>query len=143
MGQTSIDNVFLSCNTHHCGPAPFNFSIYKILQKFQTPSGKRLSSRALRTSKITESRKRKMSEEDKVALAEAMNHTLATAERNYNYCRPSDSVVKVLSKSKSTSFSEEDTGMNLTLPLLSSTPVKRPRIDRKSAPLIVSISKCI
>ena len=41
MGQTSIDNVFLSFNTHHCDPAPLNFSsIYKILQKFQTQSEK-------------------------------------------------------------------------------------------------------
>lgn len=132
LGQTAVNNVFLTCSNQLCGPAPLNYSsLYKILQKFETTSGKKLSSRALRTSKITESRKRKLSQEDKVALAESMNHTLATAERNYNFKSPSESVVKVLSRKRSeNTFPEVTVSESFAPPLDSSTPVKKRKEDR-------------
>ena len=136
MGPTTLPNVFLSCSNKHCSPAALNYSsLYKILQKFSTSTGKKLSSRVLRTSKITESRKKNMTHEEKTALAGAMNHTLATAERSYNYRRPSEYVAKVLSRTKSSSFSEESSLIEDNMPLSSSTPLKRCKQLTEKSPL--------
>ena len=53
-------------------------SAWKILQKFKTRSGKKISSRVIRTSKVTNS-----GEEECDNLASVMNHSSATAGRHY------------------------------------------------------------
>ena len=108
IGQTNVDNVFLSCCPQRCGATPLNYSaIYKILQKYTTNSGKKLSSRALRGSRVTNSRKKNLSDQDKRDLANAMSHSLTTAERSYNYTNITDSVRKVLTLNRSLNLIQE------------------------------------
>ena len=67
---------------------------WAILQKFKTESGKPLSSRVVRGSKITHSRGLDISEQERRDLAASMSHSVETAERYYNYKDLKDSVAK-------------------------------------------------
>lgn len=97
IGNTATDSVFI------CSSGPLSFAlVYKILQKYTTPSGKKISSRSVRGSIVTNSRRDNLSQSQKVDLAKSMNHDIATAERHYNYHDISDSVRNVLSTSHST-----------------------------------------
>ena len=121
-----INNVFVSCVNQFSVPTSLTFSsIYKIMQKFSTSSGKKLSSRALRGSKVTDSRNKNYSLEQKQQLATAMSHSLQTADRNYNYSEVSDSVAKVIALDKSL-HDHPDSVMPST-----STPVKQRPKKRK------------
>ena len=71
-------------------------SAYSILQKFKTKSGKKLSSRTIRGSRITNSRMQNISADERNSLAKSMNHSVNTAERYYNYEEISNSVSKTL-----------------------------------------------
>ena len=54
-------------------------SAWKILQKFETRSGKKISSRVVRTSKVANSREANFTREECDNLASVMNHSSATA----------------------------------------------------------------
>ena len=73
-------------------------STYKILQKFTTESGQKLSSRAIRGSKITNNRTRGTTDQERRDLARAMTHSVETAERYYNFEELSSSVSRSLSR---------------------------------------------
>lgn len=75
-------------------------SACKILQSFETLSGKKLTSRSIRGSKITSNRDSDYTEKEKTDLAKAMSHSVSTADRYYNYRDLSDSVHHSLSISK-------------------------------------------
>ena len=60
-------------------------SAWKIQQKFETRSGKKISSRVVRISKVTNSREANFTREECDNLASVMNHSSATAERHYIY----------------------------------------------------------
>lgn len=115
--------------------------VYKILQLFETPSGKKLSSRAIRGSIVTNSRYKNMTSQEKEDLASSMNHTLPTAQRYYDYRKITDAVAKTLSTKRKLSLSmdQNDVPLNLSAtqesilatptklkPCSSSTPLKSP-----------------
>ena len=75
-------------------------SAWRILQSFQTPSGKKLSSRTIRSSRITNRNKYSLTDAQKRDLADSMNHSVSTADRYYNYSSVTDSVVRTLSLEK-------------------------------------------
>lgn len=56
-------------------------SVWKILTKYKTKSGIRLTSRIARKSKITNSRKLNLTLGEKEAVAYAMGHDVATSDR--------------------------------------------------------------
>ena len=90
---------------------------YKILQKFETTSGKKISSRTIRGSIVSNSRERNFSDEHLNHLAKSMNHSRSTADSYYDYSSINNSISQVLSKhSKDTTAS--------TSGLSSSTPNK-------------------
>lgn len=60
-------------------------SATSILKKFETESGKKLTSRVGRRSTITNSRDVPLTNAQVKDLASSMNHTVATAERYYNF----------------------------------------------------------
>lgn len=68
-----------------------------ILDKLVTRSGKKLSSRIVRGSTITNNRTLNVTHSERLHLAKAMSHSVATAERYYNYSDVSNSVVETLS----------------------------------------------
>ena len=110
MGPTKANNDFLSCNSKMSTATPLNYSaIYKILNKFRTKSGKALSSRALRGSEVTNSRQKNLTEKEKQDLATSMSHSVATAERSYNFSTVNNAVKNVLSK-KFTEMHQLNTG---------------------------------
>lgn len=132
--------------TNSTNPVLSLSATHKILQKFQTKKGQKLSSRVVRASKITHSRERNISEEEKRSLAISMNHSLQTAERYYNFNELSNSVAKSieLQDSHDETCVNEDRGaeetvtdnaiecqeefensMVLPTPSYSSTPLKR------------------
>ena len=74
---------------------------FKILQKFNTSSGMKISSRSVRGSKVTSSRINKMSEADCEQQAMTMNHTVRTANRNYNLMSVTDSACQTLAMNRS------------------------------------------
>lgn len=80
-------------SSYHMTFSSFN----KILDKLQTKSGKKVSSRVIRGSKITSNRSLNVSDSDRRHLAKAMSHSLNTAERYYNYSDVTNSVVETLS----------------------------------------------
>ena len=126
----TIDNVFLTTSYQSNRPTPLTYSaIYKILQKFKTKSGKKLSSRALRGSMVTESRKKNYSNDEQKMLADAMSHSIATANRSYNFTEISDSVVKLLNFQESQQSQQSN---NPTTPA-TSTPAKQ---DSQTTPAI-------
>ena len=69
---------------------------WKILQKFQTSSGKKLTCRSVRRSRITNSRNLNLSYQEQSDMAASMNHSVQTAERYYNYKKITDSVASSL-----------------------------------------------
>ena len=73
---------------------------WKILQTFKTSSGKKLTARSARASKVTNSRKKNFSQSACADLAKSMNHSLQTANRYYDFNDISDSVVRSLELEK-------------------------------------------
>ena len=86
-----------------------------ILKKFKTETGKKLTTRVARASKVTNSRNLNLSLSDQRKLADAMNHSHAVSERYYNFNEASDAAVAVLS------FDAEASNDRIS----TSTPVKR------------------
>ena len=130
----TINNVFTSCTNQFSTATCLNFSsIYKIMQKFSTSSGKKLSSRALRGSKVTDSRNNNYSQEQREQLATAMSHSLQTADRNYNYSNISDSVAKVIALDKSLHDQSyvDSASPSTSTPL---KPTQKRKITRKENP---------
>ena len=93
-------------------------SAWRILQSFQTKSGKKLSSRAIRGSRVTNLNKESLSDSQRIDLASAMNHSVSTADRYYNYSSGTDSVVRSLSLEKKIATKPAST-------LHSSTPLQQ------------------
>ena len=75
-------------------------SACKILQSFKTKSGRKITSRTIRVSKITSNRGGTYSDKERNDLAKAMSHSVATSERYYNYTDVTQSVSNSLSLSK-------------------------------------------
>lgn len=98
-----------------------------VFQTFETDTGKKLGSRSIRKSKITNSRYMNLSDQQIKDRATSMSHTVSTAERYYNHKRLSDSVVSALSQSAI----EPD----MAEPTCSSTPRKK----RKNSELDITI----
>lgn len=78
-------------------------SIWKILQSCETSSGKKMSSRAIRGSKVTNTRYKNLTNQEMRDHATSMSHSIATQDRYYDYKHLSDSVVNTLSNQPSTS----------------------------------------
>lgn len=108
-------------------------STWRILQNIPTTSGKKISNRVLRASKVSNSRDLNLSETQKQDLAQSMSHDLKTAERYYNYGSLTRAVVNTLELDASTSHSihasiqeiettESEFSNNMTAK--TSTPVK-------------------
>lgn len=97
-------------------------SAFNILTNFETSSGKKMGSRAIRKSKITNSRYLNLSDQQVKDRATSMSHTVSTAERYYNHKALSDSVVSALSQSTSESAIPDPTS--------TSTPKKKCDLDQ-------------
>ena len=96
-------------------------AVFKVMQKFSTSSGKKVSTRSLRGSLVTNNRRKEMSETEKRNMAKAMNHSYNTAERYYNYEDLTQAVTKTLSLSKCDD-SRHEAGSSSAL--VTSTPSK-------------------
>ena len=94
--RTPSNIVFPPRSCYEDGKTLAFSSIYSILNKLKTKSGKTVSSRSLRGSKISENRRRRVPIEQQRSLAAAMSHTFETAERSYDYSSISDKVCDVL-----------------------------------------------
>lgn len=89
-------------------------SAWHILQKFETASGKKMTSRVLRASRVSNSRNNKsITQEQKQHLAASMNHNVATAERYYNYSTITNSVVSTLQMDRQASTSRSASKLSL------------------------------
>ena len=88
-------------------------SACRILKSFQTASGKKMTSRTIRGSKITSNRDSDCTDKERSDMAKAMSHSVSTAERYYNYRGLERSVAASLSVTKS---------RNLKSPMAASTP---------------------
>jgi len=100
---------------------------YHVLQSFRTKSGKRISSRSVRGSKVTTNRAGDSTDAEKRDMAKAMGHDEATANRYYDYWDLDDSVVKVLEK-------ENKTVLSTSTPVKASTSAgcsSSPSVSRK------------
>ena len=75
-------------------------SACRILKTFETKTGKKITSRTIRGSRITSNRCTNYSDKEKSDLAKAMSHSVATAERYYDYSDVTQSVSNSLSLSK-------------------------------------------
>lgn len=89
-------------------------SFWRIVNGFKTESGKQLGPRVVRSSRITNSRSLNLSFQQQSDMADAMSHTIATANRNYNNKSICDSVVQSLAakenaKVASISYDSSDT----------------------------------
>lgn len=80
----SVKNVFINGKTSKTPILSFS-SVHSILQNFKTSSGKKLGSRIIRCSKITNSRDLDLSHQEQLDLARSMSHTLPTADKHYNH----------------------------------------------------------
>ena len=108
-------------------------SAWRILQKFETKTGKKISSRVVRRSKVTYSRSKNLSEQQRQDLARSMSHSTATAERYYNYKQLSSSVVNCLSDSQTPSNSAKNANAgNIGTPTKSSDSAKQQKEGNKS-----------
>lgn len=83
-------------------------TVYKILSKFKTASGKKLGSRVIRSSKVTNARNALVSSEDKEHLARSMSHSLSTSEKYYDLSSTKNSVIKCISRQHSTPIKDEN-----------------------------------
>lgn len=72
--------------------------LFKILQSYETESGKKISTRAVRGSKVTNSRQHSYSQQQIADRASAMSHTIPTQDRYYNYRELTDSVASTLAQ---------------------------------------------
>ena len=95
-------------------------SAWRILQSFQTTSGKKLSTRTIRSSRVTNKNRLSLTDAQKRDLADSMNHSVSTADRYYNYSSVTDSVVRTLSLEKQIQSTQSHSHP------VSSTPVQQP-----------------
>jgi hypothetical protein len=106
----------------------------RILQKFVSSTGKKLTSRVARRSIITNSRKLNLSDHQRREYAKSMSHTPETADRYYNFTDLSNSVTQCLSiqkKHSETTVSQESSNNSIAeAPCSTSTPIK---VDNISA----------
>ena len=125
-------------------------SAYNILQKFRTKSGKKLSTRMIRGSNITNSRNTGVTDQERRDLAQSMNHSVETAERYYNFTSLSDSVANSLSLlSKHSAFDTDNSDClseKAPSPQISSTPIKAAtstqyQEDQKAGPSGMSMKR--
>ena len=95
-------NVFpVKKNMKHGSSKEISFSsAWKILQSFETKSGKKLSSRVIRGSRVTNRNREGLSDAERRDMASAMKHSVSTADRYYNYSSTTDSVLRHLSLEK-------------------------------------------
>ena len=89
---------------------------FKILQKFQTSSGKKISSRSIRGSIVSNSREKKLPEEHLNHLAKSMNHSRSTADKHYDYSSINSSIAHVLSKSNASNCPPSSSGIQNSTP---------------------------
>ena len=95
--DSSSEIVFPSSSGMNVNSAEPSFgAAHRILQKFETSSGKKLSSRVARSSKVTNTYKRKLSEGVNRVYATAMNHSVAVAHDHYNFNEVSDAAADVI-----------------------------------------------
>lgn len=78
-------------------------SAHRILQSLQTKSGKKLSSRSIRGSIISDSRRKNLPEETLNHLANTMSHSRKTADTYYDYNTLENSVLHTLNSKNITS----------------------------------------
>ena len=71
-------------------------AVWHITQKFQSTTGKKMSSRLYRASRVTSLRDNDGTTEEKIHLAKAMNHSITTADRSYDYNNLNQSVKRSL-----------------------------------------------
>ena len=94
--KENCDEVFTTVHKEpHNNELSFS-GIYNIMQNFTTSSGKKLSTRSVRGSLITNSRDHDLTDQQAKDRANSMSHTVTTAERYYNHKDISDSVVNTL-----------------------------------------------
>ena len=129
------------------------------MKKFQTQSGKSFTSRVVRKSKVTNSRKSNFTDAHRATLAKSMNHSVPTADAYYDLACVKDSVLKTVAndailrlKRKSTILSDaltEGTEVSLSSgDLYTSTPTKKKRsivstgqnVNDASSPLVCDSS---
>ena len=77
----------------------------KILSSNKLESGKKIGSRIIRKSLITNSMSKDLSHSERYNMARTMNHSLDTQERYYNRNNVTDSVVKHITNSSQPSTS--------------------------------------
>lgn len=106
-------------------------AIGRILGKFRTSSGVKMSTRVLRHSKVTNSRAKNINTDQRREIAEAMNHSLETANRYYNFTSANSSVVKTIefhhlsTTDESTEFCDSEHESSTPSQPMTSTPLKR------------------
>lgn len=128
--EDGCHTIFTTTNKKTNNSLSFS-GVYNILQLYETSTGKKLSSRAIRGSLVTNSRYLDMSHQEQEDLASSMSHTLPTAQRYYNYKNITDSVSKALSKKRERSSSaHENFGESSQTPR-TSTPCKKTKIDKE------------
>ena len=76
---------------------------HRILQSLQTKSGKKLSSRSIRGSIISDSRQKNLPEETLNHIANSMSHSRKTADKFYDYNTLENSILHTLHSKKITS----------------------------------------
>ena len=125
-------NVF-PVKKHMKNSAPKNVSFsshWKILQSKESESGRKLSSRIIRRSRITSRNAQPLTDSEKRDMATAMNHTVSTADRYYNYTAVTDSVVRSLSlqkklaRSSGESFQSSTPTQEAPQPIIGESPIK-------------------
>lgn len=89
-------NIYIFSNT--VTPELSFQAYYAIFHSFKTDTNVKICSRILRFSNVTNVRDSNISYEETRALATVMNHTVATADRCYDYKRQSNSVSTMISK---------------------------------------------
>ena len=99
-GDTDIQSVFPPKESVTSSNKRLAFSsAYSILQKYETESGQKMSSRVGRRSNITNNRKKTLTPSQVKDLAKSMNHTVETADRYYDFTGIGDSVQNTLALS--------------------------------------------
>jgi len=131
ISSANSESVFVPLDTLGGGKNTLSLSsAWSILRKFKTESGKRLTSRVARVSRITISRSKDLSLQERQDLAKSMNHDLATANRFYDYTDIKDSVKRTLIRE-----AEEDEEN-----ALKSNPTNVPSIKPKVRPARVNVA---
>ena len=123
--EKECDTVFTTIHKNLNSEISYS-GIYNILQKCETNCGKKICSRSVRGSLITNSREdRHLTDQQKEDKAQSMSHTVSTADRYYNFKGLGDSVVSTLSLDQSSDTSDVRHLPSTSTAPLTSTPLKR------------------